>query len=82
MSYEEFDGMEMMNSGILAKQRGCVLDKYIHKHNLLAVKGRNKPQEVNAIMYHLPSLAESTQTNKQNSLNVKEVGDHDECEGE
>ena len=43
MSYEEFDGMEMMNSGILAKQRRCVLDKYIRKHNLLEVKGKNKP---------------------------------------
>ena len=27
-------------SGTLAKQRVCVLDEYIHKHNLLAVKGK------------------------------------------
>ena len=27
MSYEEFDWMEMLNSGTLAKQRVCVLDK-------------------------------------------------------
>ena len=33
VSYEEFDQMEMMNSGTLAKQGACVLDKYIHKHN-------------------------------------------------
>ena len=33
MSYEEFDWMEMLHSGTLAKQRGCVLDKHIHKHN-------------------------------------------------
>ena len=25
--------MEMMNSGTLAKQGACALDKYIHKHN-------------------------------------------------
>ena len=59
----ELDWMEMLNSGTLAKQRVCVLDKYIHKHNLLAVKGKNKPQKVNAIMDHLRSFAESTQTN-------------------
>ena len=57
--------MEMLNSGTLAKQRVCVLDKYIHKHTLLAVKDKNKPQQVNAIMDHLRSFAESTQTNKQ-----------------
>ena len=33
MSYEVFDWMEMLNSGTLAKQGSCVLDKYIHKHN-------------------------------------------------
>ena len=48
----------MLSSGTLAKQRVCVLDKYIHKHNLLAVKGKNKPQKVNAIMDHLRSQAE------------------------
>ena len=50
------------------------------KHNLLAVKGKNKPQKVNAIMDHLRSFAESTKTNKQCSLSVEEVDDHDECE--
>ena len=33
-------------------------------------------------MDHLRSLAESTQTNKQSSLGVEEVNDHDECEGD
>ena len=80
MSYEELDWMEMLNSGTLAKQRACVLDKYIHKHNLLAVKGKNKPQKVNAIMNHLRSFAESTQANKQSSLSVKEMDDHGDCE--
>ena len=32
------------------------------------------------LMDHLRSFAESTQTNKQNSLSVEEVDDHDECE--
>ncbi|RMX56689.1 hypothetical protein pdam_00024551 [Pocillopora damicornis] len=64
MSYEEFDWMEMLNSGTLAKQRVCLLDKYIDKHNLLAVK----------------VICESTKTNKQCSLSVEEVDDHDECE--
>ena len=50
--------------------------KYIHKHNLLAVKGKNKPQKVNAIMDHLRSFVESTQS----SLSVEEIDDHDECE--
>ena len=71
MSYEEFDWMEMLNSGKLAKQRVCTLDKYIHKHNLLAVKGKNKPQNVNAIIDHLRSFTESTQTNKQSSLSLE-----------
>ena len=70
----------MLSSGTLAKQRVCVLDKYIHKHNLLAVKGKNKPQKVNAIMDHRRSFAESTQANKQSSLSVEELDDHDECE--
>ena len=48
----------MLSSGTLAKQRVGVLDKYIHKHNLHAVKGKNKPQKVNAIMDHLQSQAE------------------------
>ena len=60
--------MKMLNSGTLAKQRVCVLDKYIDKHNLLAVKGKNKPQKVNAIMDHLRSFAKSTQTNKAPSV--------------
>ena len=30
MSYEEFDWMEKLNSGTLAKQHVCVLDKYTH----------------------------------------------------
>ena len=77
MSYQEFDWMEMLNRGTLAKQRVCVLHKYIHKHNLLVVKGKNKPHKVNAIMDHLTSFAKSTQTNKQSSLSVEEVDDHD-----
>ena len=68
MFYEEFDWIEMLNGRAPAKQRVCVLDKYIHKHNLLAVKGKNKPQKVNAIMDQLRSFAESTQTNKQTKL--------------
>ena len=68
MSCEEFDKMEMLNSGKLAKQRVCALNEYIHKHNSLAVKGKNKPQKVNAIMDHLRSFAESTQTNKAPSV--------------
>ena len=54
--------------------------KYIHKHNLIAVKGKNKPQKVNAIMDHLRSFAESTKKKKQSSLSVEEMDDHDECE--
>ena len=73
MSYEEFEWMEMLNSGTQERQRACVLEKYIHKHNLLAVKGKNKPQKVNAIMDHLRSFAESTQANKQSSLSVGEM---------
>ena len=60
MSYEEFDWMEMLNSGKLAKQRVCTVDKYIHKHNLLAVKGKKKPQNVNAIIDHLPKAHKQT----------------------
>ena len=75
-------GWKCCNSGTLAKQRVCVVDKCIHKHNLLAVKGNNRPQKVNAIVDHLRSFAESTQTNKQSSLSVEEVDDHDECEEE
>ena len=44
------------------------------------MKGKNKPQKVNAIMDHLRSFAESTEANKQSSLSVEEVDDHDECE--
>ena len=80
MSCEEFDWIEMLNSGKLPKQRVCALDKYIHKHNSLTVKGKNKPQKVNAIMDHLRSFAESTQTNKKSSLSVEQVDDHDERE--
>ena len=68
LSYEEFDCTEMLNSGKLAKQRVCALNECIHKHNSLAVKGKNKPQKVNAIMDHLRSFAKSTQTNKAPSV--------------
>ena len=44
------------------------------------MKGKNERQKVNAVMDHLRSFAESTQTNKQSSLSVEEVDDHDECE--
>ena len=72
MSCEEFDWMEMLNSG--------KLDKCIHRHNSLAVKGKNKPQKVNVIKDHLRSFAESKQTNKQSSLSVEQMDDHDERE--
>lgn len=55
MSYEEFDWNEMLNDGTLAKQRVPILDKYIEKHNLLAVKSGKKSQKVNAIIDHLQS---------------------------
>ena len=55
MSYEEFDWNEMLNDGTLAKQRVPILDKYIKKHNLLAVKRGKKSQKVNAIIDHLQS---------------------------
>ena len=56
--------------------------QYNHEHSLVAVKGKNKPQKGNAIMDHLRSFAESKQTNKQSSLSVEEVDDHDKCEGD
>ena len=55
MSYEEFDWNEMLNDGTLAKQRVPILEKYIEKHNLLAVKSGKKSQKVNAIIDHLQS---------------------------
>lgn len=55
MSYEEFNWNEMLNDGTLAKQRAPILDKYIEKHNLLAVKSGKKSQKVNAIIDHLQS---------------------------
>ena len=67
MSYQEFDWMEMLNSGTLAKQPVCVLDEYIHKHNLLAVKGKYKPQEFNAINGSLTVICRD-HTNKQTKL--------------
>ena len=44
------------------------------------MKGKNKPQKVNAIMNHVRSFSESTQTNKQSSLIVEDVDDHGECD--
>ena len=67
MSYQEFDWMEMLNSGTLAKQPVCVLDEYIHKHNLLAMKGKYKPQEFNAINGSLTVICRE-HTNKQTKL--------------
>ena len=40
-SDEEFDWMEMLNSGTLEKQHVYVLDKFVHKYNLFAVKDKN-----------------------------------------
>ena len=64
MSYEEFDWMEMLNSGKLAKQRVCTLDKYIHKHNLLAVKGKKKSPRMSMLL----SIIYRKHTNKQTKL--------------
>ena len=44
------------------------------------MKSKHKPQKVNAIMDYVRPFAESTQTNKQSSLSVEEVDDHDECD--
>ena len=62
ISYEELDWMEMLNSGTIGKEHACVLDKYIHIHNLLPVKGKNKSEKVNAFMDQLCSFAKSKQT--------------------
>ena len=79
MSYEEFDCIEMLNSGKLAKQRVCALNEYIHKHNSLAVKGKNKPPESQCYYGSLTIICQK-HTNKQSSLSVEEVDDHDERE--
>ena len=39
-SDEESDWMEMLNSGTLEKLHVCVLDKFVHKYNLFAVKDK------------------------------------------
>ena len=63
----------MLNDGTLAKQRVHILDKYIQKHNLLAVKRKNQPQKVNAIINHL-------QSNKKSPINEEESDNEHESE--
>ena len=65
----------MLNDGTLAKQRVPILDKYIQKHNLLAVKRKNKPQKVNAIINHLHS-------NQKSPINEEESDNEHESEDE
>jgi hypothetical protein len=73
MSYGEFDWNEMLNDG--TKQRVPILDKYIQKHNLLAVKSKKKPQKVNAIIDHLRS-------NKKSPINEEEPDNQHDSEDE
>lgn len=66
----------MLNDGTLAKQRVPVLNKYIEKHNLFAVKTKKKSQKVQAIVDHLQSSAKKR--DKQTCLQVEDLDD--ECE--
>ena len=75
MSYEEFDWNEMLNDGTLAKQRVPILEKYIKKHNLLAVKSGKKSQKVNAIIDHL-------QSNKRKRIDEEEYDSEYEYDSE
>ncbi|CAB3986840.1 RNA-directed DNA polymerase from transposon X-element [Paramuricea clavata] len=45
MSCEDFDWQKMFNEGTLAKQHVCILDKYIEKYNLSAVRNKKKNRE-------------------------------------
>ena len=66
----------MLNDGTLAKQRVPVLNKYIEKHNLFAVKTKKKSQKVQAIVDHLQSSAK--RRDKQTCLQVEDLDDY--CE--
>ena len=61
MSYEDFDWQKMINEGTLEKQRVCVLDKYIEKHHLSAVRNKNKPEKVSASIHHLPHAVSTSE---------------------
>ena len=76
MSYEEFDWNKTLNDGTLAKQRVPVLNKYIEKHNLFAVKTKKKSQKVQAIVDHLQSSAK--RRDKQTCFQVEDLDN--ECE--
>ena len=52
VSYEDFDCQKIVNKGTLEKQRVCVLDEYIEKHHLSAVRHKNKPEKVSAVIHH------------------------------
>ena len=75
MSYEDFDWQKMVNEGTLEKQRVCVLDKYIEKHHLSAVRNKNKPEKVSAIIHHLLHAVSTSERDEDQDLVIEEIGE-------
>ena len=75
MSYADFDWQKMVNEGTLQKQRVCVLHKYIEKHHLSAVRNKNKPEKVSAIIHHLLHAVCTSERDEDQDLVIEEIGE-------
>ena len=73
MSCEDFDWQKMFNEGTLAKQRVCILDKYIEKYNLSAVRNKKKTEKVSAIVHHLQYAVSASESGE--DLVLEEIGE-------
>ena len=78
MCYEDFDWQKMVNEvneGTFEKQRVCVLDKYIEKHHLSAVRNNTKPGKVSAIIHHLLHAVSTSEREEDQDLVIDEIGE-------
>ena len=59
----------------MEKQRVCVLDKYIEKHHLSAVRNKKKPENVSAINHHLLHAVSTSERDGDQDLVIEEIGE-------
>lgn len=82
MSYEDFDLQKMVNEWTLEKQRVCILGKYIEKHHLSAVRSKNKPEKVSAIIHHLLHAVSTSECDEDQDLVIEEIGESSDQKSE
>ena len=76
MSYEDLDWQKMVSEGTLEKQRVVSLTSTLKSITCMsAVRNKNKPKKVSAIIHHLPHAVSTSERDEDQDLVIEEIGE-------